>query len=186
MAAKYLVDTLSSEELRDFVSTHMQDGAWKVVMQFVAGLLAEKEGHATDIFSNLLPSTTFTRKVEIKMDEDSEERSEKLTCWPAFEDKALVVTLFNCMYENNTSDQEVQKKLAKIDCHALDFSECNLSPLDWLALVHAVKSVEGILYFDLYEKQPSVARMWIAKLLPGNEHNQGFCELKSLNSNVTK
>ena len=22
--------------------------------------------------------------------------------------------------------------------------------------------------------------MWIAKLLPGNEHNQGFCELKSL------
>ena len=22
--------------------------------------------------------------------------------------------------------------------------------------------------------------MWIAKLLPGNEHNQGFCELKRL------
>ena len=43
LAAKYLVDTLSSEELRDFVSTHMQDGAWKVVMQFVAGLLAEKK-----------------------------------------------------------------------------------------------------------------------------------------------
>ena len=77
------------------------------------------------------------------MDEDSEERSEILTCWPAFEDKALVVTLFNCMYENNASDQEVQKKLAKIGCNALDFSECNLSPLDWLALVHAVKSVEG-------------------------------------------
>ena len=54
-------------------------------MQFVAGLLAEKEGHSTDIFSDLLPSTTFTRKVEIKMDEDSEERSEILTCWPAFD-----------------------------------------------------------------------------------------------------
>ena len=55
------------------------------------------------------------------------------------------------MYENNASDQEVQKKLAKIGCNALDFSECNLSPLDWLALVHAVKSVEEILDFDLYD-----------------------------------
>ena len=143
------MDTLSSEELRDFVSTHIQDGAWKVVMQFVAGLLAEKEGHSTDIFSDLHPLTTFTRKVEIKMDEDSEERSEILTCWPAFEDKALVVTLFNCMYENNASDQEVQKKLAKIGCNALNLSFCNLSPLDCLALVHTLKSVEGILDFDL-------------------------------------
>ena len=115
------------------------------------------------------------------MDEDSEERSEILTCWPAFEDKALVVTLFNCTYENNASDQEVQKKLAKIGCNALDFSECNLSPLDCLALVHALKSVEGILDFDLsYNNLQSLGCIEIAKLLPGNEHNQGFCELKSL------
>ncbi|CAH3044904.1 unnamed protein product, partial [Porites evermanni] len=34
LAAKYLVDTLSSEQLRGFVSDHIKDGAWKVVMQF--------------------------------------------------------------------------------------------------------------------------------------------------------
>ena len=182
LAAKYLVDTLSSEQLRDFVSDHIQDGAWKVVMQFVAGLLAEKEGQSTDIFSDLLPSNTVTKEVKIKLDEDSEERTETLTWWPAREDQALVVTLFNCMYENNASDQEVQKKLEKIGCNALYFSWCNLSPLDCLALVHALKSIEGILYFDLsFNNLQSLGCIEIAKLLPGNQRNQGFCELKRLN-----
>ena len=182
LAAKYLVDTYSSEDLQKFVSDHIQDGAWKVVMQFVAGLLAEKGEQSTDIFSNLLPSKTVTEKVEIKMNEDSEERTETRTCWPAGEDGDLVVTLFNCMYENNASDREVQKKLAKIGCNALNFSGCNLSPLDCLALVHALKSVEGILDFNLSNNfLQSLTCIEIAKLFPGNEHNQGFCELKSLN-----
>ena len=183
LAAKYLVDTLSSEDLGKFVFDHIQDGAWKVVMQFVAGLLAEKKGRSTDIFSDLLPSKTFPHQVYIKMTEDSEERSETLTCWPADEeDKALVVTLFNYMYENKASDREVQMKLAKIGCNALVFRACNLSPLDCLALAHALKSVEGILCFDLSQNNlQSLARIEIAKLLPGNQHDQGFCELKRLN-----
>ena len=190
LAAKYLVDTYSSEDLQKFVSDHIRDGAWKVVMQFVAGLLAEKEGQSTDIFSDLLPSETDRiKEVEIELSEDSEKRTETLTRWPAIADKDLVVMLFNCMYENNASDREVQKKLAKIGCNALDFRRCNLSPLDCLALVHALKSVEGILDFDLtYNNLQSLACIEIAKLLPGNQHNQGFCELKRLNlilNNIT-
>ena len=150
----------------------------------MAGLLAEKEGQSTDIFSDLLPSKTVTKEVEIKMNEDSEERIETLTRWPADdEDRDLVVTLFNCMYENKASDREVQKKLAKIGCNALDFSWYNLSPLDCLALVHALKSVEGILYFNLTDNNlQSLGCIEIAKLLPGNQHNQFFffCELKRL------
>ena len=124
------------------------------------------------------------------MSEDSEERTETLTCWPADDiDKALVVTLFSCMYENNASGREVQKKLAKIGCNALDFRGCGLSPRDCLALVHALKSVEGILYVDLsFNNLQSLGCIEIAKLLPGNQHNQGFCELKRLNleyNNIT-
>ncbi|CAH3147681.1 unnamed protein product, partial [Porites evermanni] len=86
------------------------------------------------------------------------------------------------MYENNASDREVQKKLVKVGCNALDFRRCNLSPLDCLALVHALKSVEGILDFDLTDNNlQSLGCIEIAKLLPGNQHNQGFCELKRLN-----
>ena len=189
LAAKYLVDTYSSKDLQEFVSDHIQYGAWKVVMQFVAGLLDEKEGKSTDIFSDLLPSKTNPKEVEIKLTEDSEERSGTLTCWPADEDRHLVVMLFNCMYENKASGRKVQEKLAKIGCNALNFSQCSLSPLDCLALVHALKSVEGILYFDLSENNiPSLGCIEIAKLLSGNEHNHGLFKLNSLNlsdNNIT-
>ena len=190
LAAKYLVDTYSSEDLQKFVSDHIQYGAWRVVMQFVAGLLDEKEGKSTDIFSDLLPSKTNTKEVRIKFSDDSQEQSETLTCWPADdEEKPLVVMLFNCMYENKASGRKVQEKLAKIGCNALNFSKCSLSPLDCLALVHALKSVEGILYFDLSENNlPSLLCIEIAKLLSGNEHNQGLCKLNSLNlsdNNIT-
>ena len=182
LAAKYLVDTYSSKDLQEFVSRRIHFGKWRVVMQFVAGLLDEKEGKSTDIFSDLLPSKTNPKEVEIKLTEDSEERSGTLTCWPADEDKHLVVMLFNCMYENKASGRKVQEKLAKIGCNALNFSNCFLSPLDCLALVHALKSVEGILDFDLTDNNlQSLGCIEIAKLLPGNQRNQGFCELKRLN-----
>ena len=58
----------------------------------------------------------------------------------------------------------------------------NLSPLDCLALVHALKSVEGILDFHLaVNNLQSLGCIEIVKLLPGNQNNQGFCELKRLN-----
>ena len=204
LAAKYLVDTSSSEKLGTFVSDHIQDGAWMVVMQFVAGLLAEEEekeeeeggggeeeeeekeeeGQSTDIFSGLLPSATFTDEVPTKENEDSEERTETVTYWPEFEDKVSVVTLFNCMYENNAFDRKVQKKLAEIRCNGLNFTQCSLSPFDCVALVRALKSVEGILDFDLNDNNlQSLGCIEIAKLLRGNEHNQGFCRQLNLSQN---
>ena len=50
LAAKYLVDTYSSEDLQEFVSDHIQDGAWKVVIQFVAGGWLKKKDNQ-QIFS---------------------------------------------------------------------------------------------------------------------------------------
>ena len=138
-AAKHLVNTMSHEELKTFVSDHIKEGAWKVVMQFVAGLLQQEE-QSTDIFSGLLSLSFVTRETisfEIRR-EQLEGRTKTVTCWPAQEDKKLVLTLFNCMYENNSSSLEVQRRLAQIHCNALDFSDCRLSPLDCLTLVHAL------------------------------------------------
>ena len=177
-AAKHLVDTMSHEELKTFVSDHIKEGAWKVVMQFVAGLL-EQEEQSTDIFSGLLPLSSVTR--EIKR-EELEVRTETVTCWPAQEDKELVLTLFNCMYENNSSSLEVQSRLAQIDCNELDFSFCRLSPLDCLTLVHALQSSgEKIVHFNLFANNiDSLGCIEISKLFGGKDHNQGFCNLKSL------
>ena len=144
LAAKYLVDAFSPEDLQKFVSDHIQDGAWKVVMQFVAGLLAEKEGQSTDIFSDLLPSKTVTKEINIAMSEGREERAEG----GKKDYIELAVTLFiNCMYENIASDPDVQNNLGQIGCNGLDCSWFNLAPLDCSALVNALKSPEEILTF---------------------------------------
>ena len=104
LAAKYLVDAFSPEDLQKFVSDHIQDGAWKVVMQFVAGLLAEKEGQSTDIFSDLLPSQTVTEDIDSVMSEGRDERAEG----GKKDYIELAVTLFiNCMYENIETDVDV-------------------------------------------------------------------------------
>ena len=160
-AAKYLVDTMSHEELKTFVSDHIKEGSWKVVMQFVAGLL-EQEKQSADIFSGLLPLSSVTRETtsfEIRR-EELEARTETVTCWPAEGDRELTVTLFNCMYENNSSGSEVQRRFAQIDCNALDFSFCRLSPLDCLTLVHALQSSrEQIVHFNLVS---TILLTWVA------------------------
>ena len=183
-AARYLVDTKGHEELKSFVSDHIKEGAWKVVMQFVAGLLQQEE-QSTDIFSGLLPLSSVTRNVsfDISSTENLEARTETFTCWPAPKDKELVVTLFNCMYENNSSSLEVQRRLAQIDCNALDFSSCRLSPLDCLTLVHALQcNGEKIWHFDLdFNDIVALGCIEISKLFGGKDHNQGFCNLQVLN-----
>ena len=183
-AARHLVDTKGHEELKSFVLDHIKEGAWKVVMQFVAGLLRQEE-QSNDIFSGLLPLSSVTRNVsfDISRSEKLEARTETVTCWPAQEDKELVVTLFNCMYENNSSRLEVQNRLAQIDCNALDFSECHLSPLDCLTLVHALQcNGEKIWHFDLELNDiAALGCIEISKLFGGKDHNQGFCNLKVLN-----
>ena len=104
LAAKYLVDILRTERLRAFVSDRIHHGAWKVVMQFVAGLLAENEGQSTDIFSDLLPSQTVTEDIDSVMSEGRDERAER----GKKDYIALAVTLFiNCMYENIETDVDV-------------------------------------------------------------------------------
>ena len=147
-AAKYLVDTKSHKELKTFVSDHIKEGSWKVVMRFVAGLVQQEEQSA-DIFSGLLPLSPVTREISFEIvREQVKARTETVTCWPAEEDKELVLTLFNCMYEKNPSSLEVQRRLAQIDCNALDFSFCSLSPFDCVTLVHALQSSgEKILAF---------------------------------------
>ena len=147
-------------------------------MQFVAGLL-EQEEQSTDIFSGLLPLSSVTREttsVEKVRREELEARTETVTCWPAQEDKELVVTLFNCMYENNSSSLEVQRRLAQIDCNALDFGDCRLSPLDCLTLVHALQSSgEKILHFNLeFNHISDLGCIEISKLFGGKDHNHAI------------
>ena len=116
LAAKHVTD-MEEAELREFVSSHITDGAWQVVLQFVAGLLSERDEPLTDIFTNLLPVSTYEEK-------EDELESGILTCWPREEDKHLALTLCHCLYEIDADDSAVQNRVREINFNAVVFDYC--------------------------------------------------------------
>ena len=141
LAAKYITDpdTMNEEELRRFVSDNIKKGEWQVVLQFVAGLLGERDDKSIEIFTSLLP-------VKTKM------FSDEITRWPTDSDKHLALTIIKCLYEGsklNVIHPIVQNKLDSINCNSVDFSDCGLAPADCTALVHIIKNMKQISHINL-------------------------------------
>ena len=187
LAAKHVIDTKGDEQLRQFVCHNKEDGTWQVVLQFVAGLLKERDVRVADIFTDLLPMSTDGKDerelIEIwdKPSEDSEPRT--LTVWPAWRDKDLALNLCKCFYEIDGNDSVIQNKLAEIDFNAVDFSVCRLAPVDCAAVVHVLKNAKGILCMNLAKNNfGPLGCVEIVKLIKNND------KLTSLNlyyNNIT-
>ena len=139
-AAKYLVDTESSEKIGEFVHNHINDGRWQVVLQFVAGLLKS----SSDIFIKLLPELTE------KKENPGSSEPKTLACWPARKDKDLAVQVCKCLYEINDKQLPVLRtKIGKIKFNAVEFSNCSLAPIDVAAVLHLLENAEEVLYINL-------------------------------------
>ena len=114
------------------MSDHINDGAWQMVLQFVAGLLGsdpETKSSNSDIFIKLLPMSTEEKsESEMMMNDDSLPETKTLTCWPAYEDKKLALNLCKCLYEIDDEKQQavLQNKIEQIGFNAVDFSLCSL------------------------------------------------------------
>ena len=141
-AAKHVTDYMGEAELREFVSSHIKDGAWQVVLQFVAGLLSDREEPLTDIFTDLLPVRTYEEK-------DPELELGIVTCWPSEEDKQLALTLCHCLYEIDAKDSAVRNKVRKIDFNAVVFEHCQIGPVDCSAVTNFLKMHNEILMINL-------------------------------------
>ena len=147
-AAKHVTDTMTKEELRRFVADHIKEGAWQVVIQFVAGLLEPDPGQEmsnVDIFSELLPVSTQERQEFPLLRE-----GRTLTLWPAVEDRTLALNVCKCLYEINAKQQStLQNKLAEIGFNSVNFKFGFLAPIGCAAVVHVLKNVHKELFLSL-------------------------------------
>ena len=149
LAAKHLVDTKDDEQLRTFVCDNKDNGVWQIVTQFVAGLLKERKNPPTGIFTNLLPVSTDEGDDILMTGILDVFKRRKLTRWPAEKDKHLALNACKCLNEIDENDSLVQDKLAKINCNAVDFSKCSLTPVDCAAVLHVIRNAKGILCMNL-------------------------------------
>ena len=129
-AAKHLVNTETKEEIERFVCSHINDGKWQVVLQFIAGLL----NSSSDIFSKLLPKPS----------------EGEFSSWPARKDRDLAMQTCRCLYEINDEEQPVlQNKREKIKFNTVHFSACSLAPIDVAAVLHFLENAEEVLSINL-------------------------------------
>ncbi|XP_068749816.1 uncharacterized protein [Montipora capricornis] len=137
-AAKHLTDTLPKDKLQRFVADHLRVGTWKVVMQFVAGLLepdARQRTTKSEIFTHLLPE-------KVKRTDRSD-----LIWWPCSkEDKVLALDVCKCLYEFDGEQEKVkiQSKGAEIGFNAVDFSRMGVVPIDCPAVMDFVRDANVI------------------------------------------
>ena len=137
-AAKHLTDTLPKDKLQRFVADHIRVGTWKVVMQFVAGLLEPDTRQRTtnsEIFTHLLPE-------KVKRTDRSD-----LIWWPCSKkDKILALDICKCLYEFDGEQEKVkiQSKGAEIGFNAVDFNEMGVVPIDCPAVMDFVRDVNVI------------------------------------------
>ncbi|XP_068672080.1 NLR family CARD domain-containing protein 3-like isoform X3 [Montipora foliosa] len=137
-AAKHLIDTMLKDELQRFVAVHIRFGAWKVVMQFVAGLLERNAGERvtrSEVFTHLLPG-------KVKRTDWSD-----LIWWPCSNvDKGLAFDVCKCLYEIDGEQEKVkiQSKVAEIGFNAVDFSEMGVVPIDCPAVMDFVRDAHVI------------------------------------------
>ena len=174
-AAKYLVDTESSEKIGEFVRNHINDGTWQVVLQFVAGLLKS----SSDIFIKLLPELTE------KTTERISSKPEELTFWPATEeDKHLAVQVCKCLYEINDEQQQpiLQNKIEKIQFNAVEFFDCSLAPIDVAAVLHFLENAEEVLsiYLSLNQLR-DLGAIEVRKIIVKKERKLKKLDLNSNN-----
>ena len=183
-AAKHLTDNMGEAELREFVSSHITDGAWQVVLQFVAGLLSDRDGPLTNIFTNLLPTST-------EKEEDYElEPGIMATCWPESTERDIALTLCHCLYEidanthtnYDTEDSVVRNIIIQTGCNALVFDNFQLGPVDCTAIVNFLKMQNAILMIDLRcNNIGSLGCKEISKLCSRNVIESNCKPLRSLN-----
>ena len=150
LAARHVVDTMTeAQALEQFITDHINEGSWQLVVQFVAGLLVDtdevKQLQFSEILMKLLPMSTSEVGGQLGW-EDAEcmmtEKPTALIRWPHGQSETnLAVTICKCLYELDIKQESsITSKMEEISFDEVWFSECELAPADCTAILHLLKN----------------------------------------------
>ena len=140
---------------------------------------------AVKMFTELLPmDTSKTNEKELMSVAWNYSVEEPITliCWPTDGDKDLALRICNCLYDHQLEQQSaVTSKIEEIGFNAVDFSGCDLAPVDCAALVHFLKNA-GTIFLTLERNEISwLGCMEIQKWVDQSDSSECGFKLGSLN-----
>ena len=150
LAARHVAGTMTeAQALEQFITDHINEGSWQLVVQFVAGLLVDtdevKQLQFSEILMKLLPMSTSEVGGQLGR-EDAEcmmtEKPTALIRWPHGQSETnLAVTICKCLYELDIKQESsITSKMEEISFDEVWFSECELAPADCTAILHLLKN----------------------------------------------
>ena len=168
LAAKHVVDTKKeAQELQQFITDHINEDPWQLVVQFVAGLLVDsdkaKQEQFSEMLMELLPMSTFEGHTILGLTDATTS-----IYWPRGKSKtALAVTLCKCLYELEVEQQlSIKEKMKKNSFNAVWLCGCNLAPADCAAILHFLKNCKEKLALYLhYNSLGDLGCMEIKKMI---------------------
>ena len=176
LAAKHVVDTMTEAYgLPKFITNHIDKGPWQLVVQFVAGLLADSD-KAKKKFSKrlmkLLPTSNF------KWWEG--EGTIKEIIWPGMKrDSELAATICKCLYELDAKEHFSIPREVENMCVILE--DRSLAPADCTAILHFLKNhVKTFKLWVNYESMSNLICMEIKKWIVESDFSGGYCKLEEL------
>ena len=149
-AAKHVVDTMTeAQALEQFITDHINEGSWQLVVQFVAGLLVDtdevKQLQFSEILMKLLPMSTSKVGGQLGLLDTECLMTEKPTVsirWPHGESETnLAVTICKCLYELDIKQESsITSKMEEMSFDEVWFGQCKLAPADCTAILHLLKN----------------------------------------------
>ena len=134
LAAKHILETKKPEEIKAFISSHVENGKWHLVLQFLAGLLGRKMKISDQYRSCVL---VFARYFPLAVHHEC-----RLD--------AYRILLMKCLRE--TEDEDISKESAASsalkDVTMMSPAKI-LSPSDWAAVAFVCKHLSNLTHFGV-------------------------------------
>ena len=139
LAAKHIIETKEPKDIKEFISSHVKDGKWHLVLQFLAGLLGNKLEMAEEYRSCVL---AFGEHLCSKIE------GEHIVC----DVKPFEVMLMKCVRE--TKNESIAREIAVTSSlkgvTKIKKDRYNrFSPSDWAAIVFVCKHLNFLTHFTL-------------------------------------
>ena len=153
LAAKHIIETKQTEQIKEFISSHFHDGRWHLVLQFLAGLLGKKMKDSDEqhrgfkscvlVFTEYLSCSIGNEVLNLQFN-----NIYAMKCLRETEDESSVKeTTTTSALKNVTKMVNKLHTLSRSDWEAIAFVCQHLSSLTELNLyaIHHLESVKSII-----------------------------------------
>ena len=144
LAAKHVIESFHSEEIKEFISSHINSGKWHLVLQFIAGLLGKE-------IKMLKKDRREVKDCVLAFAESFEFTSEDGVFF--VNDNYTLLLIMKCLRE--VEDEEIVKEACEttaindIVCLAVGSGPVELSSGDWSAVFLVCKHMKNLKKLNL-------------------------------------